>query len=63
MLKEWNLEFNQLLVLLALGAFIGWGVGYPGWGIALVSVCYSIWMLLRSRDLLRWLRSDRDAAE
>lgn len=61
MLKEWNLEFNQLLVLLALGAFIGWGVGYPGWGIALVSVSYSIWMLLRSRDLLRWLRSDSDA--
>jgi len=60
-LKEWNLEFNQLLLLVALGAFIGWVVGYPGWGIAAVSVCYSVWMLLRSRDLLRWLRSDNDA--
>ena len=58
MLKEWNLEFNQLLVLIAIGAFIGWAVGFPGWGIALVTSSYAIWMLLRTRELLRWLRSD-----
>jgi two-component system phosphate regulon sensor histidine kinase PhoR len=60
-LREWNLEFNQLLVLVAIGAFIGWAVGYPGWGIALVTSSYSVWMLVRSRELLRWLRGNADA--
>lgn len=57
MLREWNLEFNQLLILIAIGAFIGWAVGYPGWGIALVGVSYAFWMLFRSREMLRWLRN------
>lgn len=60
-LREWNLEFNQLLVLIAIGAFVGWTLGYPGWGIAAVSTGYAIWVLARSRDLLRWLRNDSDS--
>lgn len=62
MLREWNLEFNQLLVLIAIGAFVGWILGYPGWGIAAVSTGYAFWVLARSRDLLRWLRNDSDDA-
>lgn len=61
MFKEWNLELNQFLILLAIGAFGGWATGYPGWSIALVSVTYSFWMLFRARDLVRWLRSGSDA--
>ena len=61
MFKEWNLELNQFLILLAIGAFGGWATGYPGWSIALVSVTYSFWMLFRARDLIRWLRSGNDA--
>ncbi len=61
MLREWNLEFNQLLLLIAIGAFIGWAVGFPGWGVALVSVSYAFWMLFRSRELLGWLRQGGNA--
>lgn len=58
MFREWNIELNQFLLLIALGGFIGWTLGYPGWGVALIAVGYSIRMLLRTRDLVRFLRSE-----
>lgn len=60
MFKEWNLELNQLLILLAIGGFGGWAVGHPGWGIALVATVYCFWMLWRTRDLVRALRGEDD---
>jgi two-component system phosphate regulon sensor histidine kinase PhoR len=53
--REWNIEFNQFLILVVIGAIGGWILGYPGVGIALVSVPYCLWMLFRTRDLARWL--------
>ena len=61
MFREWNIELNQLLILIAIGAFVGWAAGYPGWGIALVATTYSLWMLMRTRDLVRWLRGGPEA--
>lgn len=63
MFKEWNLELNQLLILLALGGFGGWAVGHTGWGIAAVATGYSFWMLWRTRGLVRALRSSDDTPE
>lgn len=56
--KEWNIELNQFIILIIIGALGGWALGYPGIGIALVSVPYCLWMLFRTRDLARWLLSD-----
>lgn len=58
MQKEWNAEFNRLVLWLAAGAAIGWMLGRPAWGLALVGIGYSGWTLLRARELLRWLRQD-----
>lgn len=60
MFKEWNSEFNQFLLLIFIGAVAGWTLGYPSVGIVLVSVPYSLWMLLRVRELVKWLRSAED---
>ncbi len=60
MFREWNIEFNQFLILVAMGAIGGWMLGYPGVGISLVCVPYSFWMLFRVRELVKWLRSDSD---
>lgn len=59
MFREWNIEFNQFLMLLAIGAIGGWMLGYPGIGVALVCVPYSFWMLFRIRELTAWLRSEQ----
>jgi len=56
--KEWNIELNQFIILILIGAVGGWTLGYPGIGVALVSVPYCLWMLLRTRDLARWLTSE-----
>jgi len=53
--KEWNSELNQFLILVIIGGLGGWTLGYPGIGIALVTVPYCMWMLFRTRDLARWL--------
>ncbi len=58
MFKEWNIELNQFIILVIIGAIGGWTLGYPGVGVALVSVPYCLWMLIRTRDLARWLSSD-----
>lgn len=58
MFKEWNIELNQFIILIIIGAIGGWTLGYPGVGVALVSVPYCLWMLIRTRDLARWLGSD-----
>ncbi|WP_290581260.1 phosphate regulon sensor histidine kinase PhoR [Ketobacter sp.] len=58
MFKEWNIELNQFIILVIIGAIGGWTLGYPGVGVALVSVPYCLWMLIRTRDLARWLASD-----
>lgn len=55
MQKEWSIEFNQFLLLLIVGGFGGWLLGYPGVGVSLVAVPYCIWLLLRMRDMARWL--------
>ena len=55
MFKEWNIELNQFIILIIIGAVGGWSLGYPGIGVALVSVPYCLWMLFRTRDLARWL--------
>ncbi|MAR92676.1 MAG: phosphate regulon sensor histidine kinase PhoR [Pseudomonadota bacterium] len=60
-MREWTIELNQFILLLIIGAAGGWVLGYPGVGVALVSVPYGFWMLFRTRDLARWLiRSQRD---
>lgn len=58
MFKEWNIELNQFIILVIIGAIGGWTLGYPGIGVALVSVPYCLWMLFRTRDLSRWLLED-----
>ncbi|MEE2730356.1 MAG: phosphate regulon sensor histidine kinase PhoR [Pseudomonadota bacterium] len=58
MFKEWNIELNQFIILVIIGAIGGWTLGYPGVGVALVSVPYCLWMLIRTRELARWLASD-----
>ena len=57
MLREWRIEFNQFLLLLAIGGGGGWMLGYPGVGFALISVPYCLWLLFRIKDMSRWLKS------
>lgn len=61
MLKEWNIEVNLLLALVALGGMGGWALGHPGWGVALALAGWSLRMLWAARALLQWLRSDEQA--
>ena len=61
MLKDWNMEFNQFLLLVVFGLLGGWAVGYPGWGLGLVSMFYCLWMLMRTRDLAKWLSKKEDS--
>ena len=57
MFRDWNLELNQFIFLLAVGATAGWLLGFPGVGVALVTVPYSFWMLFRLKALVGWLQS------
>lgn len=62
MKKQWRAELNQFLLLILIGGFSGWAIGFPGWGVALVLVFYSYWLLLRLRDLVKWIDLD-DSSE
>ncbi|RLP52635.1 MAG: phosphate regulon sensor histidine kinase PhoR [Ketobacter sp.] len=61
MLREWRIEFNQFLLLLAIGGGGGWMLGYPGVGFALISVPYCLWLLFRIKDMSRWLKSGAES--
>lgn len=55
MSKQWKAELNQFILLIIIGGFSGWTIGFPGWGIAIVVSVYSFWLLLRLRDLVTWV--------
>ena len=58
--REWKNELRQFLLLIAIGFFLGYLAGYPGWGISLILLPYCYWLLRRTRALIYWLQENLD---
>lgn len=58
MIKRWRKERNFFIALVLAGCAMGLIVGVGAWGFALVACCYCVWLLLRMRDLVRWIEAD-----
>lgn len=59
-MNAWRSEISRFIIGLITGGAIGWAVGYPGWGIAVMATLHGFWMLLRTRELARWVLLNND---
>lgn len=59
-MNAWRSEFTRFLIGLAVGGALGWMVGYVGWGVAIPAVMHGTYMLLRTRELARWVLLNND---
>lgn len=61
-MNAWRNEFNRFIFVLLIGGGAGWFAGQPGWGVAIMAVLFGVRMLLRTRELARWVLLDNDNA-
>ena len=56
--RELGRELFKVFALAGLGAFLGWLVGWPWLGLALVTLLYSCWQVFQVALLASWLAGD-----
>ncbi|MDX1695575.1 MAG: phosphate regulon sensor protein PhoR, partial [Ketobacteraceae bacterium] len=61
MSKQWKAELNQFLLLILVAGALGWAIDLAGWTIAIVVIVYSLWLLQRLKDLVRWVDANDDS--